>query len=85
MSITNFEPNLVNIYRHVQHEFVSTEQKILNRAPNEISSVVGYAGGTTVGKVDSYGAIQKAPASKYIEAPVVCYHNMAQRAVSIDN
>jgi peptide methionine sulfoxide reductase MsrA len=40
----------VHLSRHVQHEMIVAEQKILGRDGNTFTSVVGYAGGTQVGK-----------------------------------
>ena len=34
---------------HMQHEFVNAERSILNRSDADLTSVVGYAGGTGVG------------------------------------
>lgn len=70
----------VGCFWHVQHEFVSTEQSLLNRDRSQVSAMTGYAGGTRVGESDSFGAVRKVPASAATGKPVVCYHNMANRA-----
>ena len=34
---------------HLQHEFITAERDILNRIDADLTSVVGYAGGTEIG------------------------------------
>lgn len=56
----------VGCFWHVQHEFVETEKKVLNRNDDQLTSVTGYAGSTRLGKDTNR------PTSKGL----VCYHNM---------
>ena len=59
-----------------------TEKKVLNRPDAEISSIVGYAGGTRVGEKDAYGAVKPVtadPANPDLK-PIVCYHNIPNKA-----
>lgn len=50
----------VGCFWHVQHEFVKTEEKLLNRHDNELTSLAGYAGGMKTAS----------------ENDLVCYHNI---------
>ena len=54
----------VGCFWHVQHEFVTAEQKILSRSNNQLTSAAGYAGGSKV--FQSGGKVND----------IVCYHNL---------
>ena len=73
------------MYRHVQHEFVETEKKVLGRTNADITSVAGYAGGNkkaSVGVVEKL--FKKSAESKQQEndkiEDLVCYHNLLGKA-----
>ena len=60
----------VGCFWHVQHEFVATERKILNRDDSDITSRAGYAGG------NSYGEIKNNKDNLANGNRQVCYHNL---------
>ncbi len=60
----------VGCFWHVQHEFVATEKKILNRDDMDITSRAGYAGG------NSYGEIKNNKDNLANGKRQVCYHNL---------
>ena len=64
----------VGCFWHVQHEFVSAENKILGRDNDHLTSRAGYAGGIKYGKINKNSGT---PDQKYANNDrQVCYHNL---------
>ena len=64
----------VGCFWHVQHEFVSAEQKLLHRSNNQLTSRAGYAGGKSYGKVNKNSGSNDQKFAN--DNRQVCYHNL---------
>lgn len=60
----------VGCFWHVQHEFVQTEQNLLGRSKDMVTSAAGYAGGTRL------GSNQQQKGATAMGSKTVCYHNL---------